>query len=142
MGAVEEGDMNLTDPIGDMLTRIRNAVQARHDSVVVPLSKEKLAIARVLKEEGFIRDFEMVREKTGKARSFRIHLKYVGKKEPVVTGLKRVSKPGLRVYTGSKSIPMVYGGLGVAVLSTPAGVVSGRKARQMNVGGEVLCYVW
>lgn len=135
--------MNLTDPIGDMLTRIRNATQARHDSVLVPLSREKLAVARVLKEEGFIRDFEMVREKSGKpVRVFRIHLKYVGKKEPVVTGLKRVSKPGLRVYSGSKSIPTVYGGLGVAVLSTPSGVMSGRKARQMNVGGEVLCYVW
>ncbi len=135
--------MNLTDPIGDMLTRIRNATQARHDSVLVPLSREKLAVARVLKDEGFIRDFEMVREKSGKAvRMFRIHLKYVGKKEPVVTGLKRVSKPGLRVYSGSKTIPMVYGGLGVAVLSTPSGVMSGRKARQMNVGGEVLCYVW
>ncbi len=134
--------MNLTDPIGDMLTRIRNAIQAHHDSVSVPLSREKLAVARVLKDEGFIRDFEMVREKTGKSRMFRIHLKYVGKREPVVTGLKRVSKPGLRVYTGSKTIPMVYGGLGVAVLSTPAGVVSGRKARQMNVGGEVLCYIW
>ncbi|MGE5620750.1 MAG: 30S ribosomal protein S8 [Sphingomonadaceae bacterium] len=135
--------MNLTDPIGDMLTRIRNATQARHDSVVVPLSREKLAVARVLKEEGFIRDFEMVREKNGKAaRSFRIHLKYVGKKAPVLTGLKRVSKPGLRVYTGSKEIPNVYGGLGVAILSTPSGVMSGRKARQMNVGGEVLCYVW
>ncbi|MHB0869679.1 MAG: 30S ribosomal protein S8 [Chloroflexota bacterium] len=135
--------MNFTDPIGDMLTRIRNATQARHDSVLVPLSREKLAVARVLKEEGFIRDFEMVREKSAKAaRMFRIHLKYVGKKEPVVTGLKRVSKPGLRVYSGSKTIPMVYGGLGVAVLSTPSGVMSGRKARQMNVGGEVLCYVW
>ena len=84
----------------------------------------------------------MVREKGGKPRVMRIHLKYVGKREPVVSGLRRVSKPGLRVYTGSKRIPMVYGGLGIAVVSTPSGVMSGRKARQLNVGGEVLCYVW
>jgi len=134
--------MSLTDPIGDMLTRIRNALQARHDSVLVPISKEKLAIVRVLKDEGFIRDFEMVREKNAKSRFMRIHLKYVGKKEPVLTGLRRVSKPGLRVYSGSKEIPLVYGGLGVAVVSTPSGVMSGRKARQLNVGGEVLCYIW
>lgn len=135
--------MNLTDPIGDMLTRIRNGIQARHDSVLVPASREKLAVARVLKEEGFIRDFEMVRDKSAtKSRLMRIHLKYVGKKEPVLSGLRRISKPGLRVYTGSKTIPMVYGGLGTAVLSTPAGVMSGRKAKQMNVGGELLCYVW
>ncbi|MGI5835370.1 MAG: 30S ribosomal protein S8 [Chloroflexota bacterium] len=135
--------MNLTDPIGDMLTRIRNAIQARHDSVIVPISKEKVAIARVLREEGFVRDFEMVRDKNVKSpRAIRIHLKYVGKREPVVTGLKRISKPGLRVYTKSKSIPRVYGDLGVAILSTPAGVMSGRKARQLNVGGEVICYVW
>lgn len=142
MGTVEEGDMNLTDPIGDMLTRIRNAIQARHDSVNIPISREKMAIARVLKEEGFIRDFEVVREKGGKPRTMRIHLKYVGKREPVLSGLRRVSKPGLRVYTGSKKIPMVYGGLGIAVVSTPSGVMSGRKARQLNVGGEVLCYIW
>lgn len=135
--------MNLTDPIGDMLTRVRNAIQARHDSVMVPLSKEKMAIARVLKEEGFIRDFEMVREKNVKvSRTMRVHLKYVGKKESVVTGLKRVSKPGLRVYSGAKEIPMVRGGFGVVIMSTPAGVISGRKARQLNVGGEVLCQVW
>lgn len=134
--------MNLTDPIGDMLTRIRNAIQARHDSVVIPLSREKMAIARVLKEEGFIRDFEMVREKNAKTRMMRVHLKYVGKKEPVVTGLRRVSKPGLRVYNGAKEIPMLRSGLGLVVMSTPAGVISGRKARQMNVGGEVLCYIW
>lgn len=103
--------MNLTDPIGDMLTRIRNAIQARHDSVVIPLSREKMAIARVLKEEGFIRDFEMVREKNAKTRMMRVHLKYVGKKEPVVTGLRRVSKPGLRVYNGAKEIPMLRSGL-------------------------------
>ena len=135
--------MNLTDPIGDMLTRIRNGLQARHDSVMVPISREKMAIARVLKEEGFIRDFEVVRDKNGKApRMMRVHLKYVGKRESVLTGIKRVSRPGLRVYAGSKNIPTIYGGLGTTVISTPAGVVSGRKARQLNVGGEVLCYVW
>jgi small subunit ribosomal protein S8 len=125
-----------------MLTRIRNGIQARHDSVVIPLSREKMSLARVLKEEGFIRDFEMVREKNAKSRLMRVHLKYVGKKEPVVSGLKRVSKPGLRVYRGSKEIPMLRSGLGLVVMSTPAGVMSGRKARQLNVGGEVLCYVW
>ncbi len=134
--------MNLTDPIGDMLTRIRNGIQARHDSVVIPLSREKMSIARVLKEEGFIRDFEMVREKNAKSRLMRVHLKYVGKKEPVISGLRRVSKPGLRVYSGSKEIPMLRGGFGLVVVSTPSGVMSGRKARQLNVGGEVLCYVW
>jgi small subunit ribosomal protein S8 len=135
--------MNLTDPIGDMLTRIRNGLQARHDSVQIPVSREKLAILRVLKDEGFIRDFEPVREKGGKpSRMVRVHLKYVGKREPVMSNLRRVSKPGLRVYSGSQVIPMVRGGLGLAVLSTPAGVMSGRKARQLNVGGEVLCYVW
>lgn len=134
--------MNLTDPIGDMLTRIRNGIQARHDSVVIPLSREKMAIARVLKEEGFIRDFEMVREKNAKSRLMRVHLKYVGKKEPVVSGLRRISKPGLRVYRGSKEIPMLRGGLGLVVVSTPSGVMTGRRARQLNVGGEVLCYVW
>lgn len=135
--------MNLTDPIGDMLTRVRNAIQARHDSVVIPLSREKMAVARVLKEEGFIRDFELVREKNAKpTRMMRVHLKYVGKKESVVTGLKRVSKPGLRVYSGAKEIPMLRGGFGLVVMSTPQGVISGRKARQLNVGGEVLCYVW
>lgn len=134
--------MNLTDPIGDMLTRMRNAIQAHHDSVVIPLSREKMAIARVLKEEGFIRDVEMVREKNAKFRSMRVHLKYVGKKEPVMVGLKRISKPGLRVYSGAQEIPMLRGGLGLVVVSTPSGVMSGRKARQMNVGGEVLCYIW
>ena len=134
--------MNLTDPIGDMLTRVRNGLQARHDSVVIPLSREKMSVARVLKEEGFIRDFEMVREKNAKSRLMRVHLRYVGKKEPVISGLRRVSKPGLRVYSGSKEIPMLRGGFGLVVMSTPSGVMSGRKARQLNVGGEVLCYVW
>ena len=98
--------------------------------------------ARVLKEEGFIRDVEMVREKNAKTRMMRVHLKYVGKKEPVMTGLRRISKPGLRVYNGAKEIPMLHSGLGLVVMSTPQGVLSGRKARQLNVGGEVLCYVW
>jgi small subunit ribosomal protein S8 len=134
--------MNLTDPIGDMLTRIRNGLRARHDSVLVPISREKMAVARVLKDEGFIRDFEVVREKNARSRMMRVHLKYVGKREPVLSEIKRVSRPGLRVYSGAKSIPMIHGGLGTTVLSSPAGVMSGRRARQMNVGGEVLCYVW
>ena len=103
--------MNLTDPIGDMLTRIRNGIQACHDSVVIPLSREKMSIARVLKEDGFIRDFEMVREKNAKARMMRVHLKYVGKKEPVVNGLKRIRKPGLRVNSGRKQHQLLRAGL-------------------------------
>jgi small subunit ribosomal protein S8 len=134
--------MNVTDPIGDMLTRIRNGIQARHESVLVPVSKERVAVARVLKDEGFIRDFEMVRDKNAKSRMMRVHVKYVGKRESVITGIRRISKPGLRVYKGSKDIPLVTNGLGLAVISTPSGVMSGRKAKQLNVGGEVLCYVW
>jgi small subunit ribosomal protein S8 len=132
--------MNITDPIADMLTRIRNATTARHDDVRLPSSKMKVAIARVLKEEGFIKDFEEAAD--GPRRLLRLRLAYTGKKEPVLTGLKRVSKPGLRVYVQKREIPRVYGGLGVAILSTPHGIMTGQQAWRQRVGGEVLCYVW
>jgi len=134
--------MNVTDPIADMLTRIRNGVAARHDHVNMPASKLKVAIAQVLKEEGFIRDFELVDAERGPQRTLKVELNYTGKKEPVLSGLQRVSKPGLRVYVEKREIPRVYGGLGIAILSTPQGVMTGRDARRRQVGGEVLCYVW
>ncbi len=132
--------MNVTDPIADMLTRIRNGVSAKHDSVSMPASKVKVAIARVLKEEGFIRDFELGSE--GSRSVLKVQLSYTGRKEPVLSGIKRVSKPGLRVYVQKREIPRVLGGLGIAILSTPEGVMTGQIARQKNIGGEVLCYVW
>ena len=130
----------ITDPIADMLTRIRNAVLARHDFVLVPSSRVKLAIAKILKDEGFVNDYEVLKGKP--QRIIRIHLKYRDKKEPVLTGLQRVSKPGLRVYVQRAEIPRVYGGLGVAILSTPEGVITGQQAWRQNVGGELLCYIW
>lgn len=132
--------MNVTDPIADMLTRIRNGVSAKHDSVSMPASKVKVAIARVLKEEGFIRDFEVGSE--GSRSVLKVQLSYTGRKDPVLSGIKRVSKPGLRVYVQKREIPRVLGGLGIAILSTPEGVMTGQIARQKNIGGEVLCYVW
>ncbi len=132
--------MTVVDPIADMLTRIRNAIMARHDSVAIPASKTKLAIAHILKEEGFIADYEVLRGKP--SRMIKIHLKYYDNKESAISGLKRVSKPGLRVYVQRKEIPRVYGGLGVAVLSTAHGVRTGQQAWHMGTGGELLCYVW
>jgi small subunit ribosomal protein S8 len=139
--------MNMTDPIADMLTRIRNGVMAKHDYVQMPTSKIKVAIAQVLKDEGFIKDFELVDDTTVKGATtprklIRVQLSYSGRREPVLTGIKRVSKPGLRVYVQKREIPRVFGGLGVAILSTPQGVMTGPEARRRNVGGEVLCYVW
>lgn len=130
----------VTDPIADMLTRIRNAILARHDFVLMPSSKIKLAIARTLREEGFINDYEVLRGKP--QRIIKIYLKYGDKKEPVLTGLKRVSKPGLRVYVQRTEIPRVYGGLGIAILSTPKGVMTGQQAWRQKVGGELLCHIW
>jgi len=130
----------MTDPIADMLTRIRNAVSSKHDNVTMPSSKLKVAIAQVLKEEGFIRDFAVTAE--APRTLLKIDLSYTGRKEPVLSGIKRVSKPGLRVYVQKREIPRVLGGLGVAILSTPEGVMTGQSARQKSVGGEVLCYVW
>ena len=131
--------MTITDPIADMLTRIRNAIMARHDSVLLPASKMKLSIARILKDEGFISDYTVLKGKP--QRVIKILLKYIGE-QPAVAGLERVSKPGLRVYVGRGEIPRVYGGLGVAILSTSKGVITGQEAWRRNLGGELLCYVW
>jgi small subunit ribosomal protein S8 len=132
--------MNMTDPIADMLTRIRNGSMARHQSVLIPASKIKMNLARILKEEGYIRDFDQPAEMGD--RMFRVWLKYGPDKKPIVTGLRRVSKPGLRVYTRRTEIPMVQGGLGISILSTPQGLMTGREAFRKNLGGEVLCYIW
>ena len=130
----------VTDPIADMLTRIRNAILARHDFVLVPASRMKLSIAKILKEEGFISDYEVLKGKP--QRVIKIYLKYTEKKEPVLTGLKRVSKPGLRIYVQREEIPRVYGGLGIAVVSTSKGVMTGHQAWRQKIGGELLCYIW
>lgn len=132
--------MTVSDPIADMLTRIRNAVMVGHDSVQMPVSKTKLAIAKVLKEDGFITDFELLKGKTN--RVLKIKLKYSGKNQPVLARLERVSKPGLRVYVERTEIPRVAGGLGIAILSTSKGVMTGQQAWRKGTGGELLCYVW
>ena len=132
--------MTVSDPITDMLNRVRNAIMAKHDYVLVPVSRIKLSIARILKEEGFIHDCEVVRGKTH--RVIKIHLKYSDSNQPVISGLERVSKPGLRVYVQQKEIPRVYGGLGIAIVSTSKGVRTGKQAWRQGVGGELLCYVW
>ncbi len=131
--------MNMTDPIADMLTRIRNAVAARHPRVSMPASKMKLAIARVLKEEGYIQDIEILKDSA--QGTLRLTLRYV-EKQPALTQLKRVSKPGLRVYTKRANIPRVRGGQGIAILSTPQGLMTGTHAYRQGLGGEVVCYVW
>jgi small subunit ribosomal protein S8 len=132
--------MTVTDPIADMLTRIRNAIMVRHDSVIVPSSKTKLAVARILKEEGFITDYEVVKGQPH--REIKIQLRYLEGNQPAISGLKRVSKPGLRVYVEKKEIPRVYGGLGVAIISTSKGLRTGQQAWRQGSGGELLCYVW
>ncbi|MDA5110111.1 MULTISPECIES: 30S ribosomal protein S8 [Brevibacillus] len=132
--------MVMTDPIADMLTRIRNANMVRHEKVEIPASTIKKEIARILKEEGFIRDAEFVED--NKQGIIRVFLKYGPNNERVITGLKRISKPGLRVYAKSTEIPKVLGGLGIALISTSAGVMTDKQARQAHVGGEVLAYVW
>jgi len=131
--------MVMTDPIADMLTRIRNATIVKDKVVEVPSSKIKKELARIFKEEGYIQDCEML--ESGKQGTIRVYLKYNGK-ENVITGLKRISKPGLRIYAPKEEIPKVLGGLGIAVLSTSQGIMTDRKARQVGIGGEVLCYVW
>ena len=131
--------MNMTDPVADMLTRIRNAVAARHARVSMPAPKMKLAIARVLKEEGYIKDIEILKDSA--QGTIRLTLRYV-EKQPVLTQLKRVSKPGLRVYTKRATIPRVRGGQGIAILSTPQGLMTGHRAYMQGLGGEVVCYVW
>ena len=129
-----------TDPIADMLTRLRNASLARHPSVVVPHSQMKESIAQILKDEGFIREFAMVRNRQHKA--LRIHLIYDAKQDPAISGIQRVSKPSLRIYSKHNEVPRVYGGLGTAVVSTSKGVMTGRRASRERIGGEVLCVVW
>ena len=131
--------MILTDPIADMLTRIRNANMVRHASVDIPASKTKKRLAEILLEEGFIESFEVVED--NKQGVLRVVLKYNGK-DRVITGLKRISKPGLRVYANKHEVPRVLGGLGMAVISTSKGVVTDKVARELGVGGEVICYVW
>ena len=133
--------MSVTDPIADMLTRIRNALTARHESVLVPASRMKISIAKVLKEEGFIKDYEVLRSSTPQ-RVIKIRLGYGEKRQSALRGLQRVSKPGLRVYCGRGEVPRVLGGLGIAILSTPRGILTGQEAWRRGVGGEVLCYVW
>jgi small subunit ribosomal protein S8 len=135
----------MSDPIADMLTRVRNALHAGHAAVSVPSSKLKVAIAQILKDEGFIEEYETVREDGLPQDVLRMRLKYVGQlrqRRPVISGIERVSKPGRRVYTGRKDIPWVLSGMGVAILSTPKGVMTGQRARKLGVGGEVLCRVW
>ena len=133
--------MAVTDPIADMLTRIRNATAARHDTVTIPSSTMKVSLAKILKEEGFVEDYE-VTEGGSPQGAIRVALHYHEKGEPAISGLKRVSRPGLRVYVGKGEIPRYYGGLGVAILSTSSGVMTGRQAWSEGVGGELLCYVW
>ena len=132
--------MNMSDPIADMLTRIRNASRARHTEVVVPASRTKREIARILKDEGFIEEVEEVR--SGTHQDLRIRLKYVDGKAPVVSGLKRISKPGLRVYAAKTDIPRVLGGLGIVIISTSQGIMTGAQARKAQLGGEILAFVW
>ncbi|MCI8281289.1 MAG: 30S ribosomal protein S8 [Lachnospiraceae bacterium] len=133
--------MTTSDPIADMLTRIRNANTAKHDTVDIPASKMKISIAEILFKEGYITKYEIIED--GNFKAIRITLKYgKDKNEKIITGLKRISKPGLRVYAGREEIPRVLGGLGIAILSTNQGVVTDKEARKLSVGGEVLAYVW
>jgi len=137
--------MSMTDPISDMLTRMRNAIMMGHVSVAIPSSNIKVAIAKIMKEEGYIIGFEVVDGKVLNSKVLRIRLKYIGERRErrsVITGLERISRPGRRVYTGKLDIPWVLSGLGIAILSTPKGVMTGQRARQLGVGGEVLCKVW
>ena len=133
--------MAMSDPIADMLTRIRNANTAKHDTVDVPSSKMKLSIAQILLDEGFIKKYDLIDE--GSFQTIRISLKYgADKNEKIISGIKRISKPGLRVYAGKDELPKVLGGLGIAIISTNQGVITDKKARELQVGGEVLAFVW
>ena len=134
--------MPVTDPISDMLTRVRNAIQVRHDSVLVPASKTKRSLARMLQREGFISSVEIEESEDKKQPMMSLGLKYYEDETPVISGLKRVSRPGLRVYVGRREIPRYYGGLGVSFISTSAGVMTGREAWRRGIGGELLFYVW
>ncbi|TWH47050.1 30S ribosomal protein S8 [Sporomusa sp. KB1] len=132
--------MVMTDPIADMLTRIRNANSVYHDKVEIPASKIKQAVVQILKDEGFVRDFDMIAD--GKQGMIRVSLKYGPNREKVITGIKRISKPGLRVYAKKEQLPRVLGGLGIAIVSTSKGIMSDKLARKEGLGGEVLAYVW
>ena len=132
--------MQITDPVADMLTRIRNASSAKHDTVDVPASNLKKAIAQILLEEGYIKAYEIV--DNGNQGIIHITLKYLAKKQQVISGLKRVSKPGLRIYAGAEELPKVLKGLGIAIVSTSKGVMTDKKARALHIGGEVLAFVW
>lgn len=133
--------MTMTDPIADMLTRIRNANRASHDTVDVPVSKQKMQLARILKQEGYIDDYEELAG-SGPGRSLRITLRYGLDRTKTISGIRRISKPGLRVYTTADKLPKVLGGMGTAILSTSVGVITDREARRKKVGGEVIAYVW
>ena len=134
--------MTMSDPIADMLTRIRNANTAKHDTVDIPSSKMKVSIAEILKKEGYIKDFEVVKDEKGFA-TIHVTMKYgKDKNEKIISGLKRISKPGLRVYANTDELPKVLGGLGIAIISTNKGVLTDKEARKENVGGEVLAFVW
>lgn len=132
--------MNISDPISDMLTRIRNAMQAKHPKVDVPASKLKTEIARILKDEGYILNYKLVDE--GAHKAIRVYLKYTPANKPVISHLQRISRPGCRVYVGKDDIPKVLGGLGVNILTTPKGLMTGKSARKQGLGGELLCQVW
>ena len=137
--------MSFSDPIADMLTRVRNGVMAGHAQVAMPSSKIKAEIAKILKEEGFIENFEVADGERPGFKVLRVKIKYVGERRerrPVISGLERVSKPGRRIYTKRQDIPWVLSGIGVAILSTPKGVMTGQRARQLGIGGEILCKVW
>lgn len=132
--------MVMTDPIADFLTRIRNANMVMHEKVEIPASKTKIALAEILKNEGFIKDYEQIED--GKQGIIRVYLKYGPNREKVISGLKRISKPGLKVYCKRDEIPKVLGGLGIAVISTSKGIMTDKEARKLGLGGEVICYVW
>ena len=137
--------MTVMDPIADMLTRIRNAVLAGHALVAMPSSKLKVEIAKIMKDEGYLEGFELVESEEATQKVLRLKIKYVGERRsrrPVISGIERVSKPGRRIYTRKQDIPWVLSGIGVAILSTPKGVMTGARARQLGVGGEILCKVW
>ena len=137
--------MTIIDPIADMLTRIRNAVMAGHSTVAMPSSKLKIEIAKIMKDEGYLEGFDVAESEQSPQKVLRLKIKYVGERRerrPVISGIERISKPGRRVYTKKQDIPWVLSGIGVAILSTPKGVMTGARARQLGVGGEILCKVW
>jgi len=137
--------MSINDPIADMLTRIRNAVMSGHALVAMPSSKIKIEIAKIMKDEGYLEGYELVESEQSIQKVLRLKIKYVGERRerrPVISGIERVSTPGRRIYTKKQNIPWVLSGIGVAIVSTPKGVMTGARARQLNVGGEILCKVW